>query len=289
MAAYLNREREKLDRFIQENETGRRDEEIMDGDEPIVLDNPVFKAFEHDPDAFFTLCGFEAERFRQLFGLVERALTVPKRGRMHVMGPMDGFFLFLHWLRSANLIDGIAVQFQLRSPTLYKHRHQVEQLIHQPLVNEFIKSQWNSPIQGSSTNFPACGLVVDATVQKVGRPRASFTEARRFFSGKQWIYCLKSQVITDRREIAMHFFAGGERSVHNLEVFRRTLNHLYKLLEDHPNEPTKILADKGYIGFNGSSLVKLVTPHKKLPHGFLSVAQVRSNQRLSSARVVVEN
>jgi hypothetical protein len=64
MAAYLNRKREKLDRFAQENETGRRDQEIMDGDEPIVLDNPIFEAFEHELDAFFTLCGFEVERFR---------------------------------------------------------------------------------------------------------------------------------------------------------------------------------------------------------------------------------
>jgi hypothetical protein len=199
MAAYLNREREKLDRFVQENATGRRDEEIMDGDEPIVLDNPIFEAFEHDLDAFFTLCGFEVERFRRLFGLVESALTVPKRGRKHVIGPMDEFFLFLYWLRSANPIDEIAVQFQLRLPTLYKHLYKVRQLIHQPLVDEFIKSQWDSPIPGSSTNFPVYGLVVDATVQKLGRPCAFFTEARRFFSGRHWIYCLKSQVITDRR------------------------------------------------------------------------------------------
>jgi hypothetical protein len=87
----------------------------------------------------------------------------------------------------------------------------------------------------------------------------------------------------------MHFFAGVEGSVHDLEVFRRTLNNLYRLLEDHPNEPTKIRADKGYIGFNDSPLIKLVTLHKKPPHGFLSDAQVRSNQRRSSARVVVEN
>jgi hypothetical protein len=77
--------------------------------------------------------------------------------------------------------------------------------------------------------------------------------------------------------------------VHNLEVFRRTLNDLYRRLEYHPNQPTKILADKGYIGFNDSPIVKFATPHKKPPHGFLSAAQVRSNQRRSSARVVVEN
>jgi hypothetical protein len=31
---------------------------------------------------------------------------------------MDGFFLFLHWPRSANPIDKIAVQFHLRSSIL---------------------------------------------------------------------------------------------------------------------------------------------------------------------------
>jgi hypothetical protein len=73
----------------------------------------------------FALSGFEVERFRQLFGLVESALAVPKHGRKHVIGPMDGFFLFLHWLRSANPIAEIAVRFQLRSPTLYKPLHKV--------------------------------------------------------------------------------------------------------------------------------------------------------------------
>jgi hypothetical protein len=111
MAAYLNCERKKLDRFVQENETGRRNEEIMDGDESIILDNPIFEAFEHEPYVFFTLCGFEVERFQRLFGLVESALTVPKCARKHVIGPMDGFFLLLHCLRSANPIDEIAVQF----------------------------------------------------------------------------------------------------------------------------------------------------------------------------------
>jgi hypothetical protein len=89
--------------------------------------------------------------------------------------------------------------------------------------------------------------------------------------------------------IAMHFFARVEGSVHDLDVFRRTLNDLYRLLEDHPNEPTKILVDKGYIGFNDSPLVKVVTPHKRPLHGFLSDAQLRSSQQLSSIGVVVEN
>jgi hypothetical protein len=49
MAAYLNRECEKLDRFVQENETGRRDKEIIDGDEFTVLDNPTFEVFKTRP------------------------------------------------------------------------------------------------------------------------------------------------------------------------------------------------------------------------------------------------
>jgi hypothetical protein len=48
----------------------------------------------------------------------------------------------------------------------------------------------------------------------------------------------------------MPFFAGVKGLMHDLEVFRRTLNDLYRLLEDHLNEPTKILAGKGDIGFN---------------------------------------
>jgi hypothetical protein len=55
-----------------------------------------------------------------------------------------------------------------------------------------------------------------------------------------------------------------------------------------PGEPTKILADKGYISFR-ESLLQLVTPHKKPADGTLRPREARENYDLASVRVVVEN
>jgi hypothetical protein len=43
--------------------------------------------------------------------------------------------------------------------------------------------------------------------------------------------------------------AGVPASVHDLALFRSTVTELDELVASKPNEPTKILADKRYIGF----------------------------------------
>jgi hypothetical protein len=54
-----------------------------------------------------------------------------------------------------------------------------------------------------------------------------------------------------------------------------------------PGEPTKVFADKGYIGFRDGSPLQLVTPHKKPAHGKLRPREARENYDLVSVRVVV--
>jgi hypothetical protein len=64
MEQYLQRERERFEEFAKENRDGERDEALLDGDEPDVLENPIVEHSEHDPNAFFTLCSFDAGHFR---------------------------------------------------------------------------------------------------------------------------------------------------------------------------------------------------------------------------------
>jgi hypothetical protein len=57
----------------------------------------------------------------------------------------------------------------------------------------------------------------------------------------------------------------------------------------HEGGPTKILADKGYIGEVNDPAIMLVTPKKKSGGLPLDRMQARYNLDLSSARVIIEN
>jgi hypothetical protein len=284
MERYLQRERERFEEFTRENRDGERDKALLDGDELNPLENSIVEHYEHDPDAFFMLCGFDIGRFRRLFNVIEGQITVPTRGRRPVIGAKDNVFLFLHWLRSANPIAQIAAHLDLRSPTLYKHLHKLALAVHDPFVKKYITNLREQPLRVTGSDYRSYGLIFDATVQKREQPAASFEEARRYFSGKHWIYCLKSQVVTNRQRLALHVVAGVSGSVHDLAPFRSTVTELEELVASKPNEPTKLLADKGCIGFTDSHILQLMTLYKKLRSGVLNQAQLAANKKLGVLR-----
>jgi 3-polyprenyl-4-hydroxybenzoate decarboxylase len=59
----LQREGERFEEFARENRDGERDAALLDGDEPDLFENPIVEHYEHDPAAFFTLCGFDIGYF----------------------------------------------------------------------------------------------------------------------------------------------------------------------------------------------------------------------------------
>jgi hypothetical protein len=87
-----------------------------------------------------------------------------------VIGAKDSFFLFLHWLRSANPIDQITADFDLRSPTLYKDLHKLALAVHNRLVIKYITDLREQPLHVTGSHYRSYGLVVDTAVQKRGQP-----------------------------------------------------------------------------------------------------------------------
>jgi hypothetical protein len=83
--------------------------------------------------------------------------------------------------------------------------------------------------------------------------------------------------------------AGVPGSVHDLALFRSTVTELEDLVASKLNEPTKILADKGYIGFTDSQILQLMTPYKKPGNGVLNQTQLAANKQLGSAWAIIEN
>jgi hypothetical protein len=72
--------------------------------------------------------------------------------------------------------------------------------------------------------------------------------------------------------------AGVPGSVHDLALFRSIVTELEELVASKPNEPTKILADKGYIGFIDSQILQFMTPYKKPRNRVLNQAQLVANK-----------
>jgi hypothetical protein len=175
------------------------------------------------------------------------------------------------------------------SPRLYRHLHKLALAVHNRLVTKYITDLRVQPLRVTGSDYRSYGLVVDVTVQKRGRPAASFEEARRYFSRKHWIYCLKSQVVTNRQGLALHVVANVPGSVHDLALFRSTVTELEEQVASKPNKPIKILADKGHIGFTDSHILQLMTPYKKPRNGVLSQVQLAANKKLGSVRVIIEN
>jgi hypothetical protein len=101
---------------------------------------------------------------------------------------------------------------------------------------------------------------VDSTIHKRGKSIGEFEEARLFFSGKDQIYCLKSQNVTNRERIAIHVVAGVPSSVHDIKLFDENQDSLGSLIAHHPGEPRNILADKEYTREIDNPDIKLVTP-----------------------------
>jgi hypothetical protein len=83
--------------------------------------------------------------------------------------------------------------------------------------------------------------------------------------------------------------AGVPGSAHDLALFRSTVTELEELVASKPNEPTTILADKGYIGFTDSQILHLMAPYKKPRNGVLSQAQLAAYKKLGRARVIINN
>jgi hypothetical protein len=113
-------------------------------------------------------------------------LTKPKRGRKVAIGPIDGFLLFLHWIRTIAPIDSIAGAFHLRPVTLYKTLKKIAMEMHGQLAEHFITTP-SRDCWTAGEKFSDCWLIMDATVQKPRRSAGKFTEAKLFLSGKHHI------------------------------------------------------------------------------------------------------
>jgi hypothetical protein len=140
METYLNAKREELADREDMLAGIRLDDDFLDANEPFIVENPIFEDMQQNAEGFYALWGFTVHHFQVLYHEIEVVLYVAKRSRKRAIRLLDGFCIFLHWLRSASPIDSIVSAFGLRSPTLYIHLHKTGKAIHKVRVDRYIKS-----------------------------------------------------------------------------------------------------------------------------------------------------
>jgi hypothetical protein len=199
--AHLDAERSRSEVWEAEADAVIVDEHVLEADDVPIDANRIFERCHCDHDVIHSMCSLSERDFLRLSDIVSATLTEAKRGRKQVVGPIDGFFLLLCWLRKAVPIGSMAVVFQMHVAPVYKTRKKITKDVHEHLIHQFILKAATQPVTAGE-NFLGCGLIADATVQWRGRPIGEFEEARLFFSGKQQIDCITWQVMTNREGMA---------------------------------------------------------------------------------------
>lgn len=265
------------------------DQEVMEQLGKEETENPdeeaLYKYFcQKTPQVFYTLTGFTREEFDRLWAHVSEPFTCPSRGRKGKIAGRDILLILLHYIRRYPRIEEMASIFSFKPSTL---QGVITKYI--PLMAEALRDAFITPIENADVpydqKFPECGYVVDATVQEICKPNLDYNIAKQYYSGKHGIYCLKSQVVVNVKGLALHIVTGVNGAMHDKALFDKTKDELIAIMKKHPNQPHKILADKGY---QDSSSDILVTPHKGNTAD-LTREQLMFNQKLGEVRIIVEN
>lgn len=247
-----------------------------------IEENTIYKKISDNPETFYQFTGFSIQNFEILFGLVEEAISQTQRGRKPRFTPLDQFLLFLHYLRTYPRMEAMKAVFNLEPSTFKSLISKNLSLIAPILEGEFIRKRiFESLDIDSPEDFPECKFIVDATVQKINKPYTEFDEASKFFSGKHYIYCLKSQVIINLKGLAVDIVTSIPGSHHDKSIFD---NNIEIFLRNF-SESFTILADKGY---QDRASKILLTPVKG-NYRQLTPDQLRKNEKISKIRILIEN
>lgn len=253
----------------------------------VVAETPavLYEFYCSDPEMFYTEIGFSIDEFDHLFTLSADCFIFKGKGRKPQIAQKDILIILLHFFRRYPRLEEMASALGMTASKLSKILDKAIQAAHERYVPLFITRPAETIDLPSDPNVPECGYIVDATVQRIQVPTGTFEQKKKWFSGKHGFYCLKSQVITDMKGAAIMVNSGYLGAIHDMNIFRETLEAWHHIAVLHPNTPAKILADKGY---QANDIDALVTPIKGSPDK-LSRQENAFNERIGKSRIVVEN
>ena len=245
----------------------------------------LYEYYAQNPEMFYNEIGFSIDEFEHLFTLSANCFLYKGRGRKPQISQRDILVILLHFLRRYPKLEEMAAAYGTSVSKLAKIIDRAIESAYVRFVPLLIERPAADMELPTDANIPECGYIIDATIQRIQVPTGSFEQKKKWFSGKHYCYCLKSQVITDMKGAAIMVSSGYEGSIHDLNVFRENYEEWRRIALLHPNIPAKILADKGY---QANDIDTLVTPVKGSPDR-LSRQDNAFNERIGKTRILVEN
>ena len=168
-------------------------------------------------------------------------LPLQTRGRRSFVHSHREQLLFLHvYLAFGTPVLSLLVTPRIRSVCeVHRLARKIALVYHRRLKELFIVNR-----REERTDERGIGHVIDCTVVQIKHPHVDFNEAKVWFSGKHFVYCVKKEVVVNAATgTAALVSAGRPGSVHDLTVMRANADAINRLVGG-----SVLLADKGYRG-----------------------------------------
>ena len=280
---YLQQRNEKIEQVTKAEVDAIRGPQVAEHAEE--RSSAIFDFYSSDAEMFYNEIGFSIDEFEHLFMLSADCFIYKGKGRKPQISQRDILVVLLHFLRRYPKLEEMSAAYGTSVSKLAKIIDRAIDSAYErfvPLLIDRPAADINLPVD---QNVPECGYIIDATVQRIQVPAGDFTQKKKWFSGKHYCYCLKSQVITDMKGAAIMVSSGYYGSMHDLALFRETTEEWRRIALLHPKIPAKILGDKGY---QANDIDCLVTPIKGSADK-LTRQDNAFNERIGKTRIVVEN
>jgi len=303
---------EMLERLQQRETHTRRlvvlsleeEQEIIDKDDKYVDTAPICSATAqmNSEENCKLLCGFTPGEFNGVFSVVQ--YVIPEnvsRGKSHKYNRKDRLFITLVHLKHYENWGKLAVDTSMTTAGTQKMVKDTLVAIQPILVKKYIKRYTMTDAKQKgwiSQEFKEALCLADVTFQETYKPKASFDEAKQWFSGKHHKYGVKSQTLHMLNGICCFYSTGIAGATHDLDCITEMIEQVKEVLhkteeevdqndEEDITDEWAIIADLGYQGLQAN--VRCFLPHKRKKGQQLNQRQKEYNQRLASVRVRCEN
>lgn len=297
----------ELEQFESDGARTETDEEC---DSP----SPIFDSFfnEGGSAGIAQLCNFSADEFHSIYDIIQSGLSsawTARRGRTSSILPKDAFLMLLTTLKHAGNWDFLAAMFRMKGPTFERTvivvLENVIDVLYETVVDRWEKKYSMAKLAETDRMFPnykCARYATDVTFQQSYRPSGSHQESKAYFSNKHKLYGFKTEMSVLPNGLAINCSSHHNGSKSDISIFRSNQSfHTDALrkqhdegsmqdfgpLSDEHSSSWAVLMDKGYQG--SADFCRAIIPKKKPINGVLAIEDMRTNSKISSDRVIVEN
>jgi DDE superfamily endonuclease len=256
-----------------------------------------FKKLEKNEPLFFRFTGISVENFKSFFEKIKKEYEsfelkrLSRPNREKAIGQGNNFkyklkeriVITLFYYRVYTTMDFLAFFIDLDKSNVSRNITMLEKIIKKviPLPKKIYSDKNKIKTEeGLLELFPELKVIVDATEQKINRPK---NKKRRdnHFSGKKKIYSKKVQITINKDGLIVHKTKSANGKKHDKKLFE----------EDNLKIPKEVIieGDSGFQGIDELVENEVVLPRKKQKGKERKKEDKRFNKKLSKSRILVEN